>query len=128
MPTSKDFTYTRVLFSLFRNVLNFRHLPECRLQVSHAMPCVRHLPSWNALTHTTMHAFAKKQYILCSALHHKSYVSLPYVTSLRVSFCLASFAHAFIMLPPRSRLSSRGCSLAITIIVIDTIVITVCMF
>ena len=24
-PTSKDFTYTRVLFNLFRNVMNYRN-------------------------------------------------------------------------------------------------------
>ena len=54
-------------------------------------------------------------YIVCSALRHKSYLTLPYVTSLRDSFCLGTFAHGFIMLPPRSlaSCSSWGCSLAI---------------
>ena len=42
------------------------------------------------------HMFARKQYILCSALPHKSYLTLPYVTSLRDSFCLGNFAHSFI--------------------------------
>ena len=75
--------------------------------------CVRHLPSWNALTHYTMHLFARKQCILCSALRWKSYLTLPYVTPLRDSFCLRTFAHGFIMLLPRSLASSRSCSLAI---------------
>ena len=42
------------------------------------------------------HMFARKQYILCSALLHKSYLTLPYVTSLRDLFCLGTFAHSFI--------------------------------
>ena len=36
MPTSKDFTYTCVLFTLFRNVMNYRNLNENAR--------VRHLP------------------------------------------------------------------------------------
>ena len=40
--------------------------------------------------------FARKKYILCSALLHKSYLTLPYVTSLQDSFCLGTFAHSFI--------------------------------
>ena len=48
------------------------------------------------------HVFAKKQCILCSALCHKRYLTLPYVTSLRDSFCLGTFAHGFIMLSPSS--------------------------
>ena len=35
VSTSKDFTYTRALFNLFRNVMNYRNLRECTLQVSH---------------------------------------------------------------------------------------------
>ena len=31
------------------------------------------------------HLFARKQCILCSALRHKSYLTLPYVTSIRDS-------------------------------------------
>ena len=62
------------------------------------------------LIHYTMHVFVRKQCILCYALRPKSYLTLPYVTSLRDSFCLGSFAHGFIMLPPQS---SLGCSLAI---------------
>ena len=42
MPTSKDFTYTGALFSLFRNVLSYRNLRECRLQVSHVSVICRH--------------------------------------------------------------------------------------
>ena len=65
------------------------------------------------LIYYTMHVFARKQCILCSALRRKRYLTLPYVTSLRDSFCLGTFAHGFIMLPPRSLASSLGCSLAI---------------
>ena len=52
-------------------------------------------------------------YILFSALRHKNYVTLPFVTSLRDSFCLTTFAHVFIMTPSRSPASSRGRSLPI---------------
>ena len=52
------------------------------------------------------HVFPRKQSILCSALRHKSYLTLPYVTSLRDSFCLGTFAHGFFGLPPRSLASS----------------------
>ena len=65
------------------------------------------------LIHYTMHVFARKQCILCYALRRKSYLTLPYVTSLRGSFCLRTFAHGFILLPLRSLESSWGCSLAI---------------
>ena len=46
----------------------------------------------------------------------QSYLTLLYVTSLRVSFCLGTFAYGFIMLPPRSLVYSRACSLAIRLI------------
>ena len=60
------------------------------------------------------HVFAKKQCILCyTTLRRKSYLTLPYVTSLLDSFRLGTFAHGFIMLLPRSLASSKGCSLAI---------------
>ena len=59
------------------------------------------------------HVFARKQCIL-SALRHKSYLTLPYVTSIQDPFCLETFAHGFIRLPPCSLASSRGCSLTIT--------------
>jgi len=36
------------------------------------------------------HVFARQQCILCSALRHKSYLTLPYVTSRRDSFCLGT--------------------------------------
>ena len=62
VPTSIDFTYTRALFNLFRNVnvnVNYRNLRECRLQVSHVSVICRH------------------------------------------GRVLRTFAHGFIMLPPR---------------------------
>ena len=62
------------------------------------------------------HVFAWKQCILCSALHHKSSLTLPYVTSLWDSFCLGTFVHGFIRLPPCSLASSRDCSLAIHVL------------
>ena len=40
------------------------------------------------------HVFARKQCNLCSALRHKSYLTLPYVTSRRDSLCLGIFALA----------------------------------
>ena len=46
-----------------------------------------------------------------SVMHYVEKVTLHYLMlSLRDSFCLESFAHGFIMLPPQS---SLGCSLAI---------------
>ena len=49
--------------------------------------------------------------ILCSLLRHKSYLTLPYVTSLRDSFSLGTFAHAgFIRLLPCNLTSLQGCS------------------
>ena len=39
----------------------------------------------------------EKKCILCSALHHKSYLRLPYVTSLRDSFCPGAFMHSFLL-------------------------------
>ena len=48
--------------------------------------------------------------ILCSLLRHKSYLTLLYVTSLRDSFCLGTFAHGLQL--PCSLTSLRGCSLA----------------
>ena len=53
-----------------------------------------------------------KTCIVCSALRHQSYLTLPYVTSLQDSFCLGTFAHGFIKLLPRTLASSRGYSLA----------------
>ena len=44
------------------------------------------------------HVFARKQFILCSALRHKSYFTLLYVTSIRDSFCLGAFTHGVIWL------------------------------
>ena len=70
-------------------------------------------PSWNSLMHYTyMHVFARKQCFLCSALRYKSYLLLPYVTSLRSdSFSLGTFAHGLIMLrlaASRLREAARG--------------------
>ena len=124
MPNSKDFTYTRVLFTLFRNVMNYRNVRECMC------------PSFTGhetylliiLIHYTIHVFARKQCILCWALRQKSHPTLPYFISLRDSFCLRTFTHGFIMLPPRRPASSRGCSLAIIEIDHSTQVGTVIVF
>ena len=56
--------------------------------------------------------------ILClcsleSNAFYNSYLTLRYVTSLRDSFCLETFAHSYIILPPHSLESWRDCSLAI---------------
>ena len=40
------------------------------------------------------HLFTQKQCILCSALCHKSYLTLPYVTLLQDPFCLGTFMHS----------------------------------
>ena len=117
MPTSKDFTYTRAPFNLFRNVTNYRNLRECRLQVRHVSVIYRHGTHCSHKSYLTLlacdfeHVFATKQCILCSTLRHKSYLTLPYVTSLLNSFRLGTFAHSFITLLPHSLASS--CSLAI---------------
>ena len=60
------------------------------------------------------HVFTGKQWILCSALCHKSYFILTYVTSLRDSLCLGTFAHSLIRLLPCNLASLWGCSLAIS--------------
>ena len=118
MPTSKDFTYTRAPFNLFRNVTNCRNLRECRLQViRHVSVIYRHGTHCSHKSYLTLlacdfeHVFATKQCILCSTLRHKSYLTLPYVISLLNSFRFGTFAHGFITLLPRSLASS--CSLAI---------------
>ena len=100
-----------VLFNLFRNVMNYRNLRVMYVSVIYRHET--HLCS--ILIHYTMHVFARKQCILCYALRQKSYLTLPYVTSLWDSFCLGTFAHGFIMRPPRSLASSLGCSLAIVL-------------
>ena len=83
------------LFKLLRNVMNYHNLRECRLQVGHVMSCVHHLLSSNTLIHYTMHVLTQKQCILCSVLHHKSYLTLPYLTSLRDSLCLGTFTRLY---------------------------------
>ena len=62
--------------------------------------------------------------ILCSLLRHKSYLTLLYVTSLRDSFCLGTFAHGLQL--PCSLTSLRGCSLAIIRFTIVIIILPVC--
>ena len=61
--------------------MNYRNLRDCRLQVSHLMSydvgVYRHGMHSRIIL---MHAFARKQCILCSALRHESYLTLPYVT------------------------------------------------
>ena len=83
------------LFKLLRNVMNYHNLRECRLQVGHVMSYVHHLLSSNTLMHYTMHVLTQKQCILCSVLHHKSYLTLPYLTSLRDSLRLGTFARLY---------------------------------
>ena len=56
---------------------------------------IKILLSSNTLTHYTMHVLTQKQCILCSVLHHKSYRTLPYLTSLRDSLCLGTFARLY---------------------------------
>ena len=67
VPTSKDFSYTRVLFTLFRNVMNYRNLRVIYVSVIYRHET--HLCS--ILIHYTMHVFARKQCILCYALRRK---------------------------------------------------------
>ena len=45
------------------------------------------------------HVFTQTQCILCSALCHKSYLTLPYVTSLQDPFFLGTFVHSLVRLP-----------------------------
>ena len=75
--------------------MNYHNLRECRLQVGHVMSCVHHLLSSNTLMHYTMHVLTQKQCILCSVLHHKSYLTLPYLTSLRDSLRLGTFTRLY---------------------------------
>ena len=101
----------------FGNVTNYRNLRECKLQVPHVSVIYRHGTHCSHKSYLTLlacdfeHVFATKQCILCSTLRHKSYLTLPYVTSPLNSFRLGTFAHGFITLLPRSLASS--CSLAI---------------
>ena len=61
-----------------------------------------------------------KQCILCSALRHKSYLTLLCVTSIRDFFCLGTFTQGSIWLPPRTLASSRGCSLVINMLTVSS--------
>ena len=73
------------------------------------MSCVHRLLSWNTLMHYTMHVFTQKQYILCSALRHKSYLALPYVTLLRDTFCLGTFAWLYYAAALQPHLQQAAC-------------------
>ena len=61
-----------------------------------------------------------KQCILCSALRHKSYLTLLCVISIRDFFCLGTFTQGSIWLPPRTLASSRGCSLVINMLTVSS--------
>ena len=89
------------------------HFSQIKVTLQYKYISSRFILQWNFA-----HVFAKKQCILCSTLRHKSYLTLPYVTSLLNSFRLETFAHGFITLLPRSLASSRSCSLAIKSILI----------
>ena len=100
MPTSKDFTYTRALFDLFRNVKNYRKLREYRLQVSHVFVIYRHETHSRIILCTCSlenNAFSVLNYV------KKVTLTLPYVTPLRDSFYLGTFEHGFIMLLPSTQ-------------------------
>ena len=104
MPTSKDFTYTRVLFTLFRNVMNYRNLRLMHVSVIYR--------SWNALVHYTHTIYYARvcsktmHSLLCITSKKLPYTALCYIAS-RFILCLGTFAHGFIMLPPGSLASSR---------------------
>ena len=72
------------LFNLFRNVMNYHNLQECRLQVSlvSVIFCLQHFEIHFALELSRMIVFARKQCILCSALRRKK---LPYTTSCYIA-------------------------------------------
>ena len=59
--------------------------------------------------HYTMHVLTQKQCILCSVLHHKSYLTLPYLTSLRDSLCLGTFARLYYAAALQPRLQEAAC-------------------
>ena len=73
MPTSKDFTYTRALFNLFRNVMNYRKLRECRLQISHMFVIYRHETHSRIILCTCSlenNAFSVLRYVKKVTLHY----------------------------------------------------------
>ena len=111
MPTSKDFTYTRVLFNLFRNVMNYHKLRECRLQVSHVFVIYRHETHSRIILWTCSlenNAFSVLNYVKKVTLHYLTLQPFEIHSTLELSrkallcCCLA-----------RSLESSRSCSLAI---------------
>ena len=118
MPTSKDFTNTCALLNLFRNVVNYHNNVKIQQASATAVHvCCKWIKptiGWGWVEHWThKHTWLldslfcitcslEKQWILCSALCHKSYLTLTYVTSLRDSLCLGTFAHGFIRLLPCS--------------------------
>ena len=79
---------------------------------------------WRRDEHGT-HKHAHGSWILCSVsrvrsktmhsvcISHKSYLTLPCVISIQDPFCLGTFAHGFIRLPPCSLASSRYESLTL---------------
>ena len=109
MQKGKDFTYMRRLFMLLRNVMNYHNLRECRLQVGHVMSCHVSIIYCHGTHSCIMHVFTQKQYILCSALQYESYLTLPYVTSLRDSFCLGTFAQLYYAATLQPRLQEAAC-------------------
>ena len=99
MLTSKDFTYTSALFNLLRNVMNYCYNKKFQLAnvtaiyayvaneftrqlvedgMSMELTNMRTARGFSVL----YHVFARKQCILCSAVCHKSSLTLPYVISL----------------------------------------------
>ena len=111
MPTSKDFTYTRALFNLFRNVMNYRKLRECRLQISHVFVIYRHETHSRIILCTCSlenNAFSVLHYVKKVTLHYLMLHRFEIHSALELSrkdllcCCLA-----------RSLASSGGCSLAI---------------
>ena len=140
VPTSKDFTalndgwvhlqHTRIAvvsarwsFLLFLSLKTIKKMPAGKCDSYTRMLQINPPEDWlktgwarDSQTSTRLvdsllfHVFARERCILCFVLCH---LTLPYVTSLRDSFCLGTFAHGFIRLSPCSLASSQGCSLAI---------------
>ena len=66
-----------------------------------------------------IYVFARKQCIFSSALRHKSYLTPPYVTSIRDQFCLSwNFRVRLYQAVASQPASSRGCSRWAIIIII----------
>ena len=130
LKLKKDLWCANEAFKLFcfKDTINFTLLfflcgrqwkiPECKYD-SYRLWCKWISTQWlvedvmstgltNTHTHGSWilyHIFARKQCILCSELHHKCCLTLLYAGTI---------AHGSIRLLPRSLVSLRGCSLAIT--------------